>query len=169
MLAFLLWPAVALRVDGDREVTFAIPLKADHGLSVKLEADDDEVQLTVGKRGQQTTYFARGEVARVLHPLWECAYTYFLASSSEVTEGIGISRYTFAGTRSAGFEFDHRRRTASVDPPAPFGGTARFPRRPGRPARWTGSLTAPLLGLGRVRLAGPGFAAKMEPGLPEVN
>lgn len=283
LLALLLWPAAALGVDGDGEVTFAIPLEGQHGLSVKLEADDDEIQLTVSKRRQQTTYFTDGAVSRdgisakfagfgefvvdyeplrtlethgpnrhcegepktttegylrgtlrfrgeggyveveasrakgtlVLQPLWECdyrrpaasasraggddeggdsatltassrrtkvgfaaigaretgerPYTYFFASSSEVTEGIGISRYTYAVTRSAGFEFDHRRGTASIDPPAPFGGSAHFRRRPGHPARWTGSLTAPLLGLGRVRLAGPGFIAKMVPDLPEVN
>jgi hypothetical protein len=62
--------------------------------------------------------------------------------------------------------FDHRRGTAFVDPPAPFAGSARYVRRRGARDRWTGSLTAALLGLGRVRLAGPGFAAGLGAELP---
>jgi hypothetical protein len=50
-------------VDGDGETTFAVPLEANHGLSVKLEADDDEIELTVSKKGQQAVYFAQGEVS----------------------------------------------------------------------------------------------------------
>ena len=61
-LALLLQPATAFGVDGDGETTFAIPLRADHGLSAKLEADDDEIELMVSKRGQLAVYFAKGEV-----------------------------------------------------------------------------------------------------------
>lgn len=282
LLAAALQPAAALGVDGDGEVTFAVPLKADHGLSVKLEADDDEIELIVKKDGQQAAYFAPGEVSAegitvkfgslgefevdyqpfrtldtrgpnrhcegppltttegffrgtmrfrgeggyvrveasrakgtlVLRPEWDCDYSraaesraardrgtddeeatlgvqshrtgirfvvfgsrepnerpyaYFFASSQEVREGVGISRFTFAGTRAAAFEFDNRRGTAYVDPPAPFAGSAHYLRRPGAPDRWRGSLSAPLLGLGRVRLAGPGFLARMVPRLPRFE
>lgn len=281
LLASVLQPATALGVDGDGETTFAVPLRANNGLSAKLEADDDEIELTVSKRGQQATYFGQGEVSAdsiaakfgsfgefvvdyrpfrtlwtrlpgrrcegeprtttegffqgtmrfrgennyvhieaarvkgtlVLRPTWSCQYrsavasrargreadedeatlvassrrdsiqfvvfgsrkagekpyTAFFATSHEVQEGIGISRFTSAGSRSAGFRFDNRRGTALVDPPAPFAGTARYLRRPDARDGWGGSLTAPLLGLGRVRLTGRGFRALMAPRLPEFG
>lgn len=270
-------PATALGVDGDSEVTFTVPLRADHGLSAKLEADDDEIELTVRKEGQQAVYSAPGEVSAdgiavtfgalgefvvdckpfrtletrepnrhctgdprtitegffrgtlrfegedgyvhieaarvkgtlVLQPPWDCdygragvsrrarkradneatldafsrrdrvrfavlgsrgeeerPYTVFIASGQEVREGVAITRFTLGGTRSAaGFEFNNRRGTAFVDPPAPFGGSAHYRRRPHAPDRWSGPLTAPLLGLGRVHIAGPGFVARMVPRL----
>lgn len=282
-LAAALCPAAALAVDGDGETTFEVPLRANHGLSAKLEADDDEIELTVKKGGQQAVYSATGEVSPagiavkfgdlgefdvdyqasrtlethepgrrcsgeprtktegffsgtlrfrgeggyvrveaarvkgtlVLQPKWECDYgraggsqaalarrvddeeatlaahsrrtgirfgviaarrkherptTFFFVSSLESREGVHIARITYAGNRSAaGFEFDNGRGTALVDPPAPFAGSARYLRRPHGPDMWRGSLTAPLLGLGRVRLAGPGFAAAMVPRLPEFE
>jgi len=280
VLGLVLQPAAAFGVDGDGETTFVVPFQASHGLSVKLEADDDEIELWVLKKGQMTVYSAPGEVSRegisvkfgsfgefvvdyqpfrtleahgpnrhcegepatttegffsgtmrfrgerayiqveaarvkgtlVLHPEWECDYaragasrvrgrhaedkatlgaysrhdrigfgviasrqederpsTFFFATNLEVQEGVGIYRLTYAGTRSAGFEFDNRRGTALVDPPAPFAGSAHYLRRPDAPDRWGGTLTAPLLGLGRVRLAGPGFKARMVPRLPQFE
>lgn len=281
LLALALQPAAALAVDGDGETTFMVPFPAQHGLSVKLEADDDEIELKVSKQGQQAQYFAEGEVtpdgiaakfgslgefvvdyqpfrtlqargpnrhcegepitttegffrgtmrfrgeggyfqieaARVkgtlvLRPEWECdygpagasrargreagedeamllaisrrdgirfgavgarkqderPYTYFFAVSQEVTEGVGIFRFTYARSRAGGFEFENRRGTAFVDPPAPYAGSARYLRRPDGRDRWSGSLTAPLLGLGRVRMTGPGFNARMVPRLPDFE
>jgi hypothetical protein len=281
VLGLVLQPATAYGVDGDGETTFEIPFHATRGLSVKLEADDDEIELTVRKKGQETIYLAPGRVSRegisvkfggfgefvvdyqpfrtlethgpnrhcegeprtttegffrgtmrfrgerdyfrveasrvkgtlVLQPQWDCDYypragasrvrgrqvedratlgaysphsqirfgviasrlkgerpsTFFFANSQEVQEGVGIYRLTYTGTRSAGFEFDNRRGTAFVDPPAPFAGSAHYLRRPDAPDRWGGTLTAPLLGLGRVRLAGPGFKARMVPRLPQFE
>jgi hypothetical protein len=281
LLALVLQPATALGVDGDGVTTFAVPLQANHGLSAKLEADDDEIELTVRKGAQHAVYFARGEVSAegiavkfgsfgefvvdyqpfrtletrepgrhcegepqtttegyfrgtmrfrgerdyvrieaarvtgtlVLHPEWSCRhrsarasrapareanedkatliaysrrdsirfgaigsrdedespYTYFLTASQEVREGVSISRFTYARTRSAGFEFDNLRGTAFVDPPAPYAGSARYLRRPDARDGWSGSLTAPLLGLGRVHLAGPGFDARMVPRVPQFE
>jgi hypothetical protein len=282
LVALGLQPAAAFAVDGDGEVMFTVPFQASHGLSVKLEADDDEIELSVTKRGQQAAYFAPGEVTRegiaakfggfgefvvdyepfrtlethgpnrhckgepntttegffrgtmrfrgedgyvsvdaarvkgtlALQPKWDCDYyrtaaasrarggeadddeatlaaqsrgdrirfsvfgshekgerpnAFFIASSQEAREGVDIFRITYAGSRSAGFEFDNRRGTATVDPPAPYAGSAYYRRRPNAPDHWTGSLTAPLLGLGRVRLAGPGFVAAMVPRLPQFE
>jgi hypothetical protein len=282
LLIFGLQPATALgQVDGDGETTFTVPLRANHGLSAKLEADDDEIQLTVRKGRQEAVYSARGEVSReaisvhfgdlgefvasyrpfralethgpnrhcegepasttegflrgtmrfhgegdyvrieadrvkgtlVLQPEWNCDYgssrasraretaadedeatlgaysrrdsigfgvfasreadekpsTFFFASSQEVRDGVTISRDTYAGTRSAGFAFDNGRGSAFVDPPAPFAGFARYLRRPHARDAWSGPLTVPLLGLGRVHLAGPGFVARMVPRLPDFE
>lgn len=277
----LLSPATALGVDGDGETTFTVPLQANHGLSVKFEAGDDEIELVVSKKGQRAVYSAVGEVSAervavkfgqlgefvadyepfrtvathgpnrhckgdpktttegyfrgvirfrgedgyvlieasrvkgtlVLMPPWECDYrrtagasrageseaeedeamlvarsrrnpivfavlgsrsederphSAFIVQSVERKEGVFIARYTFASSR-LGFRFDHRRGSAFVDPPAPFAGSARFLRRPNAPDSWRGSLTVPLLGLGRVRLAGPGFEARMTSRLPELE
>ncbi len=282
LFALLLQPATALgEVDGDGETTFEVPLQANHDLTAKLEADDDEIQLTVRKgRRQEVAYSAPGEVSAdgisvhfgslgefvvtyqpfrtlethgpnrhcegepatttegylrgtmrfrgegdyvrieasrvkgtlVLQPEWSCDYrnatvsrtlartaneeatlgassrrdaiqfgvfasrgederpsTFFFAGSLVVREKVGISRFTYAGTRSAGFEFDNRRGSAFVDPPAPFAGSAHYLRRPNAPDSWKGPLTVPLLGLGRVHLAGPGFNARMVPRLPEFE
>lgn len=282
LLTLVLWPATALAVDGDGELTFKVPLQATHGLSAVLEVDDDEIELKISKRRQMAVYFGRGEVSperidvefgrlgefvadykpfRTLkergpnrhcvgeprtttegflrgtlrfrgergyvlvdatrakvtlehHPGWSCDYrnrsaaasrarsasekadvaslavrsrdrsvelvvfggqaedgrnrAYFWATSQEVREGIGIVRFTTPGAPAAGFEFDHQRGTASIDPPAPFGGSARYLRRPGAD-RWTGSLTVPLLGLGRVPLTGPGFSAVLMRRVPEFR
>jgi hypothetical protein len=281
LLALALRPATALAVDGDGETTFVVPLRANHGLSATLEADDDEIELKIRKGPQYAFYFAPGrvsaegiavkfgrfgefvvdyqpfrtlqsrepgrhcsgepstttegffrgtlrfrgernyvriEAARVkgtleFHPEWSCQYrgagvsrarvraadrdearlsassrdapvrfvalgsrsqderpySDFFAVRREVREGVGITRLTSAGTRSASFRFDNRRGTALVDPPAPFAGSARYLRRPDAPDRWSGSLTAPLLGLGRVRLAGSGFRARMVPRIPDFE
>jgi hypothetical protein len=279
LLATGLWPAAASAVDGDGEITFAVPLQAAHGLSVKLEADDDEVELTVRKRAEEAVYIGHGEVSRdgfsanfgefgeftlayepirtlethgpnrhcegepktttegyfrgtlhfrgergyvdveatrakgtlVLVPPWRCHYgsarasrarerekrrrvatlvaasrgnpvsfvafgsreerekpfAAFYATSQEVRDGVGIVRLTWAVVGGhAGFVFDNPGGTAFVDPPAPFAGSAGYLRRPNARDRWAGNLTAPLLGLGRVHLTGPGFDARMVPRLP---
>jgi len=96
-------------------------------------------------------------------------YNVFIVNSDEVREKVSISRSTSAAIPRTGFEFDQDRGTALVDPPYPFAGTARYLRRPKAPDRWIGSLSAPLLGLGRVRLVGPNFKALMVPRLPEFE
>jgi hypothetical protein len=281
LLAFLLYPAKALAVDGDGETTFEVPLQANHGLSAVLEADDDEIELKVQKHGQLAVYSAQGKVSAdgiavdfgrlgefdvdyqphrtlqtrepgrrcegepytltegsfrgtmrfqgerdyvrieaaqakgtlALHPEWRCQfssamanrvhareakqdmatltsysrsdsirfgafgsreegerpYTYFFAAGQEVRERVAIMRFTYARTGSVGFRFDNRRGTAFIDPPAPFAGSARYLRRPDSRDAWSGTLTAPLLGLGRVRLTGPGFHARMVPQLPQFE
>lgn len=281
LFSLALQPATAFgEVDGDGETTFMVPLQANHDLTAKLEADDDEIQLTVRRgRRQEAVYSAPGKVSAegisvdfgslgefvvayqsfrtlethgpnrhcegepatttegyfrgtmrfqgegdyvrieasrvkgtlVLQPEWSCDYgsarasrtrtraanvatllaysrpdsirfgvfasrekderpnTFFFAGDLEVREKVGISRFTYAGTRSAGFEFDNRRGSAFVDPPAPFAGSAHYLRRRNARDVWSGSLTVPLLGLGRVRLAGSGFVARMVPRLPEFR
>jgi hypothetical protein len=286
LLALVLQPSTALAVDGDGEITFEVPLQANHGILAELEADDDEIELSLKKGAQEATYFGQGEVtaegigvkfgrlgefvvdyqpfrtlerrepyrgckgepqtttegyfrgtirfrgerdyvlieaARVkgtlAHtPPWRCPYanaaasraqakgekdeeatlaaisrrdrirfgvfslpdederpyTFFFATSQEVREGVGISRITIAGargadSRSAGFQFNNKGGTAFVDPPAPYAGSARYLRRPKARDRWSGSLTVPLLGLGRVPLTGPGFRAVMVPEPPRFD
>ncbi len=94
---------------------------------------------------------------------------FFFAVNQEVREKVAITRFAYTGTRTAGFKFDNRRGSAFVDPAAPFAGFARYLRRPDAADSWKGPLTVPLLGLGRVHLAGPGFHARMVPRLPEFE
>ncbi len=63
LTALVFQSATALGVDGDGETTFTVPLQANHGLSAKLEADDDEIELTVSRKGQQAVYAAPGKVS----------------------------------------------------------------------------------------------------------
>ena len=51
--------------------------------------------------------------------------------------------------------------TATVEPPAPFLGSAAFSQSPGLPAAWSGSLAVELPGGGIVPLTGPDFAAAL--------
>lgn len=95
---------------------------------------------------------------------------FFFAVNQEVREKVAISRFTYASTRAAAsFKFDNRGGSAFAHPPAPFAGFARYLRRADAPDSWKGPLTVPLLGLGRVHLAGPGFHARMVPRLPEFE
>jgi len=135
------------------------------------EVDDDKATLVASVRREsssrqksitQLAVFGSREAG-------EKPFTAFWAVSAEVRGGVGISRSTLAGTRSDGFWFDYRAGTARVDPPSPFAGSARYLRRLHAPDSWSGDLTAPFLGLGRVRLAGPGFRAAMAPELPNFR
>jgi hypothetical protein len=96
-------------------------------------------------------------------------YTLFVGGVAEHREGIEISRGGFVATGTRGFQFDNRRGTATVTPPAPFSGSAHFARRRGAGNAWTGSLRLRLLGAGSIALAGPDFVAGMKPRLPKFD
>jgi hypothetical protein len=230
LVASIMQPATAFAVDGDGETTFMVPLQANHGLSAKLEADDDEIELTLRKSGQQAVYSAPGKVSAEgisvdFGSLGEFVVAYQPFRTLEThgpnrhcegepattTEGYfrGTMRFRgegdYARIEASGGKtivprpssspsirrsgkwspspasptpapapppassFDNRRGSAFADPPAPFAGFARYLRRPDAPDSWRGPLTVPLLGLGRVHLAGPGFHARMVPRLPEFE
>ena len=85
------------------------------------------------------------------------------AHLSEYTDGISIERVTSAWMPGRDFDFDPRLRTATVTPPAPFSGTARFDltRKAGR--RWSGDLTVEMPGRASVPLIGPLLRATLSP------
>ncbi|HEX4669942.1 MAG TPA: hypothetical protein VH275_08240 [Solirubrobacterales bacterium] len=87
----------------------------------------------------------------------------FGALVREVIGPMTISRTaSAAGPRSA-FVLEPAKRphSASVNPPAPFEGSARLRHRPGHPPTWIGSLSISLPGAPEVALAGSGFAARL--------
>lgn len=79
-----------------------------------------------------------------------------VAEVSEYTgSGIAIKRYATLRMPGEGFTYDRRLRTATVRPPAPFAGSARFDLREKAGRRWSGDLTVDLPGRADVPLTGP--------------
>ncbi|HEY5977178.1 MAG TPA: hypothetical protein VIT85_04930 [Solirubrobacterales bacterium] len=57
-----LHPAIASAADGGGEIKLVAPLQASNGLSARLDADQDGIQLTIRKQNQYALYLAQGEV-----------------------------------------------------------------------------------------------------------
>jgi len=85
------------------------------------------------------------------------------ASTAEYTDGISIRRYASQWMPSSDFVYDSKLRTATITPPAPFAGTARFDREEKAGRRWSGDLTVDLPGRTGVPLTGPTFRAYLVP------
>ena len=85
----------------------------------------------------------------------------FQAALTEHRPNLTIRRVTFGGAEPAPgqFTFDHAAGSASVAPPDPFLGSAELNATSNEP--WSGDLTVPFLGAGRMALAGPGFRASL--------
>lgn len=85
------------------------------------------------------------------------------ASTSEYSNGISIRRFATRRIPGNDFRYDRRLRTASLRPPAPFAGSARFDlgKKAGR--RWSGDLTVDLPGSTGVPLTGPTLRATLIP------
>lgn len=85
------------------------------------------------------------------------------ARMSEYSNGIAIQRFTTLRVPGTAFRYDRRLRTATVRPPAPFAGSARFDlgKKAGR--RWSGDLTVDMPGRGGVPLTGPALRAILVP------
>lgn len=86
------------------------------------------------------------------------------AFQAEKVEGMEVERGAQVAAPARDFTWDLAAGTAEVDPPAPFKGSATLTRRPGGRSVWSGSLTVPVLGAQPIRLAGPGFTAKLGAG-----
>jgi hypothetical protein len=88
----------------------------------------------------------------------------FRASLYEQSGPLTIEREVEVAAPEASISFPGRPdlpEEAVVSPPAPFVGTAEFLRTPESNFTWTGDLAVDFRGLGRVRLAGPRFGARM--------
>jgi hypothetical protein len=90
------------------------------------------------------------------------------ATLGEVREGVTVARGIQMVARSNVFRWNLEKRTATLRPPAPFSGWARFTGygRKGQ-GTWKGSLTMPILGGDAVRVAGPEFRAFLHRGVPQ--
>jgi len=85
------------------------------------------------------------------------------ASTSEYSNGILSERFLRLRMPSKGFSYDRRLRTATVRPPRPFAGRARFDLGKKAAQRWSGDLTVDLPGRARVPLTGPALRATLSP------
>lgn len=87
----------------------------------------------------------------------------FIAGISEKTEDLSVFRGVQMEAPPQTFRIGPRLGWASVSPPAPFSGSARFSHPKGRRPRWSGSLSVDLPGAPGTPLTGPGFLAVLEP------
>ncbi len=85
------------------------------------------------------------------------------ARLSEYSDGISIDRVTSIRMPGRDFVYDPRLRTATVTPPAPFSGTARFDLAEKAGRRWSGDLTVEMPGRPDVPLTGPSLRALLSP------
>lgn len=84
----------------------------------------------------------------------------FSARVEERTDdGVTVVRHARAGAPASAFAFDRSLAWATVAPPAPFSGRARY--AVGAGVRWTGNLRVTFPGLS-VPLAGPAFRSRLE-------
>jgi len=88
--------------------------------------------------------------------------TFFDGTIAERRRGMTITRSIFVTGKASDITIGDTRPfplSATITPPPPFSGSAEYQRTPGGDRTWTGSLTVPFPGLGRVSLAGPSFSA----------
>lgn len=85
------------------------------------------------------------------------------AHLSEYTNGISIERVISQLMPGRDFSYDRRLRSATVTPPAPFTGSARFELGVKAGRRWSGDLTVDMPGREAVPLTGPLLRATLSP------
>jgi hypothetical protein len=85
--------------------------------------------------------------------------TFFLAHAEEVHGGVATLRIVFATAPTKGLRINTPLTSASVSPPPPFHGGARFHAGPDGKVTWDGPLSVNFLGLPRYPLAGERYRA----------
>ena len=90
------------------------------------------------------------------------------ATLAELREGMTVARGVEMAAPAGAFGWNLMAGTASLRPPAPFAGSAKFTRH-GHIGQgtWIGSLTMPILGGEPVRMAGGSFRAFIHKGTPQ--
>lgn len=127
-----------------------------------------DVRLTVlrasGRVGDANVVLeaSAADLRPLLGPGYGFEYT-VSARSMERRNGVRLRRGVSARAGEGSFLFHLEKgeapRSATVAPPNPFTGTARYLKGPGLPASWAGSLAARLPGAGLVALTGSSFRA----------
>lgn len=85
----------------------------------------------------------------------------FEVSASEYRDGISIERDTALLMPAGSFQYDRRLQAATLHPPPPFAGTAKFNRAAKPNSRWSGDLTIDMPGRADVPLTGTGLRATL--------
>ena len=124
-------------------------------------ASDDskeELLFASAKRGKGQLAFR----AEKWPPSGEFSALWFSASLLRQRHRMAISNRNYDFTENTGvFEVAQPPRSATLDPPAPFSGSAEFLQEPGHQFSWLGDLAVELPGIGPVNLAGPAFGATL--------
>jgi hypothetical protein len=112
------------------------------------------------RRGREISVYDEG--ARGSHEV------FVFATLAEKREGVSSARGVQLTAGSGAFRWNLKSGTATLRPPAPFTGWAKFTRRghDGHGA-WKGSLTMPIFGGESVKLAGGAFGAFIHKGVPQ--
>jgi hypothetical protein len=95
---------------------------------------------------------------------WSSEDANYIASATERRGRMTVSRSASATAEPETFAVDplgEDPTNASVAPPAPFTGTARFEATPGGGSSWTGDLAVELPGMGTVPLTGGSYQASL--------
>jgi hypothetical protein len=85
----------------------------------------------------------------------------FVLETAAHMGSLSIKRVVSAFGETSAFTFDDALSVATVGPPRPFHGTARFSRSPSGLTTWTGSLSVSLPGQREIALTGPHFSASL--------
>lgn len=87
--------------------------------------------------------------------------SFFYGLKVEETEGMEITRVTYARGGAKTFAFNHAAGTARLHPPLPFSGNATFKRRPHARDLWRSTIEVPLLGVDSLSVRAPAFRARL--------
>jgi len=87
--------------------------------------------------------------------------SYFFGLKAEETEGMEITRVTYARAGANAFVFDHKAGTARLRPPRPFSGVGTFKRRPHSRDLWRGAIEVPLLGADPLSVRAPAYRVRL--------
>lgn len=115
-----------------------------------------------GLPGARLRVFARGQARRLslqVNANRPGGRVFYEASTREMRNGIEISRFVEGTAPGDAFAYDPLLRTATLAPPAPFSGSARFLRAARPTNRWTGNLAIDFPGRSSVALAGAALRA----------
>jgi hypothetical protein len=127
--------------------------------SRRRKGERESATLSAWRRGF-SSYFAAGVYRRR-----SGGKSIFLGGRLEIREGMEIARATEVRGRASAFDFDfgHAASTATLRPPAPFSGHARFAVRPHGRRLWRSTIQVPLLGAAPIDTGGLGFAVALHP------
>jgi len=136
---------------------FARVSRLPAAISRNEKGEGESATLAAIRRGF-SSYFAAGVAHR-----HSGGKSIFLGGKIEIREGMYIWRTTVVRGPASAFDFDHAAGTATLRPPAPFSGHARFAaHRHGR-GRWRSTIRVPLLGAKPIDTGGPGFQVTLRP------
>jgi hypothetical protein len=124
--------------------------------SAELSPEEESEPPIFAVLGAATQNGGRQFFALASHPD-EREPPFFWAGTVERRHGMRIQRLVAVAGPTRSFLFEDNLRTATVQPPAPFSGSASFERVARGRKTWTGDLSVSLPGRPGVSLAGPEF------------